>query len=233
MSLTNHDVLVLNRNYQAVGVSRLKKVVKKMWLEHCQIVDMYRSGEFEAPSCNLIPLRSDPQNGVVGWMSFDPRAGEEVIHCVKGKLLIRPVIVRFDSYANMPKMTVKFNRFNLLTRDNGCCGYCGKAVVRRGAKTAEGKESFRKLDEYTIDHVIPKSQGGKNGWRNSCVACHKCNNKKGGRTPEQAGMKLLVTLHQPEWNHSLIRNIKNRPKDWDYFLGTNEEEKKVASKVTA
>lgn len=66
-------------------------------------------------------------------------------------------------------------------RDRGLCGYCGK----RG---------------NTIDHVVPQSRGGADSWDNTVLACGKCNNRKGSRTPAEAGLKLRAELRVPRWD---------------------------------
>lgn len=81
------------------------------------------------------------------------------------------------------KHTAKISRYMLYKRDGGRCSYCGKQITQK---------------ESTIDHVIPKAQGGLNCWENICLACKPCNCKKDSRTPREAGMKLLVTPYNPK-----------------------------------
>ncbi len=80
-----------------------------------------------------------------------------------------PAVIRCLETRTLPRHYTKvlpLNRRNLFLRDGGCCVYCGKAV------------SF---SSYTIDHVVPKSQGGGSTWENLVAACSRCNNRKGGR----------------------------------------------------
>lgn len=81
------------------------------------------------------------------------------------------------------KHAVKFSRSNVYARDNGRCQYCG---IRVG------------WDRFTYDHVIPRAQGGRTEWTNVCVCCVSCNQKKGGRTPAQAGMTLRSRPVKPK-----------------------------------
>lgn len=81
------------------------------------------------------------------------------------------------------KKAVKFSRHNVYARDRGKCQYCGLKVRR---------------EEFQYEHVLPRSQGGKTSWENVVVACNTCNQKKGGRTPEQARMRLLSTPVKPK-----------------------------------
>jgi len=80
------------------------------------------------------------------------------------------------------KKAVKFSRMNVLTRDDWTCQYCGKHLPTH---------------KLNYDHVIPKSQGGKTVWENIVTSCIPCNDKKGGRTPQQAGMRLRKTPVKP------------------------------------
>ena len=95
------------------------------------------------------------------------------------KKFARPVIIRLLKFINFRKGSVKLNRKRLFKRDHNSCVYCG---------------STKKL---TIDHIHPKSRGGKNSWENLVTACLPCNLKKGDRTPEEAGMKMKSKPYTP------------------------------------
>ena len=94
-----------------------------------------------------------------------------------------PSVVRLVKPIRKRK-AVKFSRHNLYARDKGRCQYCGQRVSR---------------DRFTYDHVTPRAQGGKTTWENVVVSCITDNQYKGGRTPEQAGMKLLSTPVKPKY----------------------------------
>jgi len=99
---------------------------------------------------------------------------------------------------------VKLNRRNIYARDASRCQYCGRAFSTR---------------ELTLDHVIPRVQGGENSWTNLVCACVRCNARKGGRTPSQAGMKLVRTPRQPKRNPAItIRLGSPRYQSWKAFL---------------
>ena len=74
--------------------------------------------------------------------------------------------------------TPRYSRLGVLRRDNHTCLYCGKPGT-------------------TIDHVVPRSQGGPSSWMNAVAACRKCNERKANRTPKQAGMKLTYQPYAP------------------------------------
>lgn len=75
-----------------------------------------------------------------------------------------------------------WSRTGVLKRDHKVCGYC------RGTAT-------------TVDHILPRSRGGRNVWKNTVAACDRCNQRKADRTPAEAGMALLVTPSTPTWGY--------------------------------
>lgn len=94
-----------------------------------------------------------------------------------------PSIVRFLRIVKgVFRRRVKFNRRNVYLRDKGACQYCGKSVPS---------------DEFSFEHVIPRAQGGHTSWENIVVSCVPCNRRKGGRTPEQAHMRLRSRPTRP------------------------------------
>ena len=78
---------------------------------------------------------------------------------------------------------VPFSRANIYARDNHSCQYCGGVLAS---------------SELTFDHVVPVAQGGRKDWENIVTCCISCNRKKGGRTPEQAGMHLIRHPRRPD-----------------------------------
>lgn len=98
-------------------------------------------------------------------------------------VFIRPISVRLLKYINTTwryQRQPKWSKSGVLKRDSYVCAFCsGKAT--------------------TIDHVMPRSKGGKNTWKNTVAACSPCNNKKRDRTPEEAKMPLLITPKVPAW----------------------------------
>lgn len=95
---------------------------------------------------------------------------------------------------------IAYSKRNVTIRDNNTCQYCAKKLT---TKTA------------TIDHVMPKSRGGKNTWENTVVACYKCNNKKDCKTPDEAKMKLLKQPRAPKLLEDLREELrKAMTTDW-------------------
>ena len=92
-----------------------------------------------------------------------------------------PSIVRLKEYANVPYKRVMLSRKNVLKRDQNTCQYCGAQA------------------NLTIDHIVPKSRGGRDTWENLVAACVTCNNQKGDSTPEEAGMELTRRPFRPSY----------------------------------
>ncbi len=131
--------------------------------------------------------------GVVGWeraitLIFQEKA--EVVESYEDKEVRSvtfsmkvPSIIRFLSGLRKRKKQIKFSRENTYARDGGKCQYCLKDVPRA---------------EITYDHIVPRAQGGKTTWENVVIACVPCNQKKGARTPQQAGMTLKSKPVKPK-----------------------------------
>lgn len=95
-----------------------------------------------------------------------------------------PSVIRLRYTDIIPKIKIKYNKKNIYLRDNYTCQYCGKKLSSPG---------------LTIDHVIPKRLDGTSSWGNTTTCCFPCNMKKSGKTPKQAGMKLLSKPTKPHY----------------------------------
>jgi 5-methylcytosine-specific restriction endonuclease McrA len=135
------------------------------------------------------------------WSQLRPRNGELFIQAVRLRLRAPDVIVLAD-YDRLPSGAVSFSRRNLFKRDHWTCQYCG---VQPGA------------DELTIDHVVPRSQGGTSTWENCVLACVTCNKRKADRTPQQAGLKLRHAPVRPLWKPMYARHSV-RIESWSKFV---------------
>lgn len=115
-----------------------------------------------------------------------------------------PAVIRMRSPVKKRHRAVKFSRVNVYARDGYACQYCGKKCA---------------MDELTYDHVIPRAKGGKTEWTNIVSACYDCNQRKGGRTPEQAKMKLIKKPIQPATVPQVgFRITKDTPAAWRDYL---------------
>ena len=118
-----------------------------------------------------------------------------------------PSVVRFLKLLKRVKPQVRFSRENVYARDGGRCQYCRRTVTR---------------PEATYDHVLPRALGGKTSWDNIVIACLSCNQKKGGRTPEQARMVLaskpVKPAYLPDSLKLTFRHQKGMPASWVTWL---------------
>ncbi|HET7752724.1 MAG TPA: HNH endonuclease [Anaeromyxobacteraceae bacterium] len=134
-------------------------------------------------------------------------ATHDSVGTVKRRIRIPRVIVLM-AYERLPKSRVRFSRFNIYARDENTCQYCGRRFARA---------------ELNLDHVIPRSRGGVTNWENVVCSCVPCNLRKGGRTPDEAGMRLLRAPARPRWT-PIFRNValRVRYREWKPFLSMAE-----------
>jgi 5-methylcytosine-specific restriction endonuclease McrA len=118
-----------------------------------------------------------------------------------------PSVVRLLRLLRGARKVIKFSRENVFARDGGKCQYCDTRVAR---------------SEATYDHVVPRAHGGVTTWTNIVIACVSCNQRKGGRTPEQAGMKLrsipVKPKRLPETFRFTLTLGKGMPESWRTWL---------------
>ncbi len=189
------SVLLLNRLYMAVRVVSARRALTLLYRELAEVVSVddgqYLSYDFD------------------GWVEvsqakrrFEPEQ-YDWIRTVRFQIAV-PKIIRMLVYEKVPSTSVKLNRRNLFARDQNRCQYCGRR---------------RPTTELSLDHVIPRSQGGTNAWDNIVCACVRCNVKKGGRTPEQAHMKLITLPKRPRRSPVLtIKLSDSKYASWKQFL---------------
>ena len=113
-----------------------------------------------------------------------------------------PSVIRLVYMVTRPRHQKKLSRFEVFNRDKYTCQYCG-----------------RQTRELTLDHVIPRGQGGKHVWDNVVSACIPCNRHKGGRTPDEARMKLLRQPYSPRNDGFYIPyHIVHSHSEWQKYL---------------
>jgi 5-methylcytosine-specific restriction endonuclease McrA len=135
------------------------------------------------------------------WSKLRPRDGERFIQAVQFRLRV-PEVITLTDYDRLPSAAVTFSRRNIFKRDHYTCQYCG---------AQPGSE------ELTIDHVVPRAQGGESRWDNCALACLACNKRKADRTPQQAKMRLRKTPVQPTWN-PLYAAHQQGIESWSKFI---------------
>ena len=187
--IDRHNVLILNKHWIPINTTTARHSFALMYSDNAK-------GILVEEDC-VVPLTWNE------WVSLKASDNDRKIKTVNGFIKIPNVIV-LNHYDKIPRQTIKFTQKNLWERDNFTCQYTGKKLNHTIGN---------------IDHVIPKSQGGKTSWEN-CVLAHKeINAIKADRTPEQAGLKLLKKPSAPRIMpvSFYIRN-KDEIKDWNVFL---------------
>ena len=192
--LTRDTVLVLNRNWQAIHVKNPLEAMTIMYSDTATALDI--RGED-----HMIPLRWNE------WIKLPiDSEKDDFIQTVRGNIKIPKVLV-LCNYDKVPRKRPKFSPKAVWDRDQGICQYTGQKLT---------------LQNANIDHIIPRSRGGKTDWGN-CVLTHKdVNAKKADRTPEEAGLRLIRKPQDPKELPSTfyIKN-KHNVREWDMFLNLN------------
>ncbi len=176
--------------------------------------------------------------GFTTWQNAVKLVWEERAQVVKedeaGRILRSPsfsmgmprVIVVRNAWTKRRRQAVPFSRRNIAVRDNSECQYTGRWEENGGSRYWVPCGEILHTHQYTLDHVIPRSQGGVSSWTNLVLACVACNKAKAGRTPQQARMQLRSkptepSTSDPKYNFKLhIKNVRNEWReyaDWLYW----------------
>jgi 5-methylcytosine-specific restriction endonuclease McrA len=189
------NVLVLNKHYMAVRIVSVKRAFSLLLRELAEVVAC-EQGKY-------LSYNFDSWRDVSEFKrNFEPD-GHDWISTVNFYIAV-PRIIRLLFYDRLPQNEVKFNRRNIFARDKNTCQYCGKKYP---------------TTELSLDHVIPRTLGGKSVWANIVCACMKCNVRKGGRTPTDAAMTLIAKPVRPRHNPLLHVHLGHqRYRSWKQFL---------------
>ncbi|HEV2176905.1 MAG TPA: HNH endonuclease [Terriglobia bacterium] len=152
---------------------------------------------------NVTPVRRAVVLVIKGVATTEEENGS-FVHSARMSFRI-PSVIRLREFRRIPYQTRALSRKNILLRDRFTCQFCGRVSP---------------AGELTLDHVIPRSRGGHTDWDNLVACCHRCNNLKGDRLPEEAGLKLLrpprpFTLHT---SRQLLRMIGRSDERWRKYL---------------
>jgi 5-methylcytosine-specific restriction endonuclease McrA len=190
MNLNQLTVLVLNKNWQAIHVKNPMDALSMMYTGTAVALHVI-DGEIQQP------LKWNQ------WVSLPFNSNEQYLNSPTQQIQI-PKIIILTKFGKVPLKRPKLSKQNIWKRDNFTCQYTGKKI---------------KLGEGNIDHVLPKSKGGKTEWSNLVLSCKDINQHKGDKTPEQAGLKLIKSPVIPSVGLStdIIEN-KFNIREWDLFL---------------
>ena len=190
------SVLVLNKLYMAVHIISVKRAFCLLCKDLAEVINV-EEGQFNSYDFASWQEVSEFRS------KFFRKEHDDWIRTSTSEIQV-PRVIRLLGYDKMPKHTVKFNRRNIFARDNNQCQYCGKKFP---------------TSELSLDHILPRSQGGQSSWENIVCACVSCNVRKGGRTPKQAHMGLIRKPEKPK--RSPLLNLKlthKKYESWKSFL---------------
>lgn len=196
------SVLVLNRGFSAVHVISVQRAFCLLCKGVAEVIAVEDAGvmayDFEGWK-DLSQLKR----------SLDlPREHEEWIRSVHFDIEV-PRIIRLLKYERGPRNAVKYNRRNIFLRDEHRCQYCNRRFASQ---------------RLSLDHVMPRSRGGPDTWENVVCACLTCNTRKGGRTPAEAGMRLIREPVKPKRSPLLSRQLTmRRYACWKTFIPALED----------
>ncbi len=116
----------------------------------------------------------------------------------------QPLVIRLVYYVRIPhRLSLPLGRRTVLARDGYTCQYCGARPDK---------------SELTMDHVVPRSRGGRSSWENVVTACTRCNQRKGRHTPEEAGMPLRVPPRRPRYIALTVLADARQHEVWNKYV---------------
>jgi 5-methylcytosine-specific restriction endonuclease McrA len=221
--LNKSMVLVLNRNWQAVNVRTPQEAFCMMATNVATGLEIEGQNHPSSVASSLgsdsVPEANRLANQTVGgsplrrvnirpvtwdeWITLPIRPQDHAVQTVRGPIRVPAVIVAVN-YARVPKKRPKLCARSIRERDGNRCQYSGRML---------------RPDEGSLDHVLPRSRGGKNTWENLVWAGKDVNARKGNRLPNEAGLKLLSVPRAPKELRAsaLIRNVASVAV-WNLFV---------------
>jgi 5-methylcytosine-specific restriction endonuclease McrA len=187
-AILNEPVLVLSKNWLPMETCTARKAFVSVFAEKALFVNI--------EDCSTHDFMS--------WASLEVLDGQPCLKTARMHIRLPEVVVLSSPGRPEKKRdTIVFSRRNLMKRDRHICQYCGK--------------QFQPAD-LTIDHILPKTRGGKSAWLNCVMSCFDCNSFKSNRTPAEAGMALLNKPSEPRWS-PIFRVPHSRYKEsWKQFV---------------
>jgi 5-methylcytosine-specific restriction endonuclease McrA len=190
------SVLVLNKLFMAIHIISVRRAFCLLCKDLAEVVSL-EDGQFA--TYDFSTWREVSEYRARNFHQEE----DDWVRTVSSQIQV-PRVIRLVSYEKLPKQTVKFNRRNIFARDNNQCQYCGRKFA---------------TSELSLDHVIPRSQGGRSIWDNVVCACVNCNVRKGGRTPKEAHMTLIRKPEKPKRSPLLNLKLTHRKyRSWKTFL---------------
>lgn len=193
------NTLVLNRSWLAVHVTSVRRALSLLFAGcaralHPDNMTVHEWDEWSAFCEDTLPGR---------YVQTPSRA-------------VRiPEVIVLNFFNGFIRHEVRFSREAIFERDDNFCQYCTHDCAHWGKRLPRA--------QLTLDHVMPSSRGGPDTWENLVVACHSANVKKGNRTPDEAGMRLLRKPAKPPWSPPLSSRLNGDCQDlWRRFIDPGE-----------
>ncbi len=184
-------VLVLNRNWQAINIRTPQDAF-------CQMATNVATGLDIEGDHHIRPVTWTE------WLTLPIRGQDHAVQTVRGPIRVPSVIVAVN-FAKVPKKRPKLSAKNIRERDGNRCQYTGRVLHP---------------DEGSLDHVLPRSRGGRDTWENLVWSCKEVNSRKGDRLPHEAGLRLISVPRAPkELPVSVTISNAHGIAEWNLFLG--------------
>jgi 5-methylcytosine-specific restriction endonuclease McrA len=179
------SVLVLNRSYMAVHVVGVRRAFSLLCRELAEVIHAedgrFANYDFQGwrENCELRCRHKQPHEDWIRSVRFEIQA---------------PRVIRLLRYDRLPSRALRLNRQTVFARDDHRCQYCGRRFPTH---------------QLSLDHILPRSRGGNTTWENVVCSCVGCNIKKGGRTPQEAHMKLVAKAVRPKRSPLITLKLRN------------------------
>lgn len=191
MSVLSNRVLVLNKSWVAFDIWSLEHAITKL----------FNTDDDGTSKARIVNVEDFTLMDWADWAELRPEGDDKLIRTSTTDYKVPEVIV-LTGYNKYPKPRLNFSRKALYRLYKYTCQYCDKKFP---------------TDTLTIDHVLPRAQGGRTSWENCVLSCVECNSFKANRTPEQANMKLVCG--EPQKPTSKLFDVgKIHCKSWKSFL---------------
>lgn len=200
-SLNIQSTLLLDSVFKPIKIISAKKAIELLYRNVVEVIEV-NSKEFnDEIYYETYGFKTWTE---MSYLKHEIETGNLEIEFIKtsSSVIQVPKVLRLINNYIGKKHKVRLSRKNLFERDDYTCQYCGRRLA---------------ASQLSIDHVIPKSKGGKTHWTNVVAACHKCNTKKANKTLNEANLKLRKKPKTPKSSLAFKNNAK-RVKDWDHFI---------------